>query len=385
MSLKDFLSNLFKKDKTEITEFLPDGLVLIDEDGDIVLFNDVADRILSDIKEDFQNYNINDLFENAVMLVKKAADTNKQVVLKTNKDTNKDMFFEFTARKHDKGYLVLMRENTQNYKTLTNIFVEYESSKKINKNKNAFLVNLSSDLKNPLQSSIGFSKALLDGLCGQLDEKTEKYIKIIHKNSSDLLYLIDKMIELSRTESGLIAHNPQYFDCIDVLRGCLKHYEQDMADKNIKYNLEVQDDIKRTIYSEDELLKAIINNILECAIKSTQDGTISVSVRYPDKEILDDKSLVPQEETLEKGFLLFEISDTGAGLTQEELDNIFEPYLEVERPNRKEIVNSISFLSLKNIIKILKGNMWLESEPEKGTIYSFIIPTEKASQSISNE
>lgn len=385
MSLKDFLSNLFKKDKTEITEFLPDGLVLIDEDGDFVLSNDVADRILSDIKEDFQNYNINDLFENAVMLVKKAADTNKQVVLKTNKDTNKDMFFEFTARKHDKGYLVLMRENTQNYKTLTNIFVEYESSKKINKNKNAFLVNLSSDLKNPLQSSIGFSKALLDGLCGQLDEKTEKYIKIIHKNSSDLLYLIDKMIELSRTESGLIAHNPQYFDCIDVLRGCLKHYEQDMADKNIKYNLEVQDDIKRTIYSEDELLKTIINNILECAIKSTQDGTISVSVRYPDKEILDDKSLVPQEETLEKGFLLFEISDTGAGLTQEELDNIFEPYLEVERPNRKEIVNSISFLSLKNIIKILKGNMWLESEPEKGTIYSFIIPTEKASQSISNE
>lgn len=385
MSLKDFLSNLFKKDKTEITEFLPDGLVLIDEDGDFVLSNDVADRILSDIKEDFQNYNINDLFENAVMLVKKAADTNKQVVLKTNKDTNKDMFFEFTARKHDKGYLVLMRENTQNYKTLTNIFVEYESSKKINKNKNAFLVNLSSDLKNPLQSSIGFSKALLDGLCGQLDEKTEKYIKIIHKNSSDLLYLIDKMIELSRTESGLIAHNPQYFDCIDVLRGCLKHYEQDMADKNIKYNLEVQDDIKRTIYSEDELLKAIINNILECAIKSTQDGTISVSVRYPDKEILDDKSLVPQEETLEKGFLLFEISDTGTGLTQEELDNIFEPYLEVERPNRKEIVNSISFLSLKNIIKILKGNMWLESEPEKGTIYSFIIPTEKASQSISNE
>lgn len=385
MSLKDFISNLFKKDKTEITEFLPDGLVLIDEDGDFVISNDVADRILSDIKEDFQNYNINDLFENAVMLVKKAADTNKQVVLKTNKDTNKDMFFEFTARKHDKGYLVLMRENTQNYKTLTNIFVEYESSKKINKNKNAFLVNLSSDLKNPLQSSIGFSKALLDGLCGQLDEKTEKYIKIIHKNSSDLLYLIDKMIELSRTESGLIAHNPQYFDCIDVLRGCLKYYEQDMADKNIKCNLEVQDDIKRTIYSEDEMLKTIINNILECAIKSTQDGTISVSVRYPDKEILDDKSLVPQEETLEKGFLLFEISDTGAGLTQEELDNIFEPYLEVERPNRKEIVTSISFLSLKNIIKILKGNMWLESEPDKGTIYSFIIPTEKASQSISNE
>ena len=160
MSLKDFLSNLFKSEKTDLTDFLPDGLVLIDEDGDFIMTNDIADKMLSDIKEEFQNYNINDIFENAIMLIKKVAETGKQVVLKTNKDTNKDLFFEFTARKHDKGYLVLMRENTQNYKTLTNIFVEYESSKKINRNKNAFLVNLSSDLKNPLQSSIGFSKAL---------------------------------------------------------------------------------------------------------------------------------------------------------------------------------------------------------------------------------
>jgi len=382
MCFKNFLSKIFKKNKPDLTECLPDGLILIDEDGDFLMSNNIADEMLLDIKEDFQNYNINDIFENAVMLIKKAADTKKQVVLKTNKDTNKDLFFEFTAKKHDKGYLVLMRENTQNYKTLTNIFVEYESSKKINKNKNAFLVNLSSDLKNPLQSSIGFSKALLDGLCGKLDDKTEKYVKIIHKNSNELLYLIDKIIELSRTESGLLSHNLQYFDCIDVLRDCLKHYENDMDEKNIKYNLEIQNDIKRTIYSEDELLKTIINNILECAIKSTKDGTIDISVRYPDKEVLDDKSLIPQEDTLEKGFLLFEFKDTGIGLTQEELDNIFEPYIEVERPNRKDISNSISFLSVKNIIKILKGNMWMDSEPEKGTVYSFIIPTEKVSQAI---
>lgn len=382
MGFKNFLLKIFKKDKPDLTECLPDGLILIDEDGDFLMSNSAADEMLLDIKEDFQNYNINDIFENAVMLIKKSADTKKQVVLKTNKDTDKDLFFEFTAKKHDRGYIVLMRENTQNYKTLTNIFVEYESSKKINKNKNAFLVNLSNDLKNPLQSSIGFSKALLDGLCGKLDEKTEKYVKIIHKNSNELLYLIDKLVELSRTESGLLPHNPQYFDCIDVLRDCLKHYENDMDEKNIKYNLEIQNDIKRTIYSEDELLKSIINNILECAIKSTKDGTIDINVRYPDKEILDDKSLVPQEDTLEKGFLLFEFKDSGIGLTQEELDNIFEPYIEVERPNRKDISNAISFLSVKNIIKILKGNMWLDSEPEKGTVYSFIIPTEKVSQAI---
>ena len=101
MSLKDFLSNLFKREKTDLTDFLPDGLVLIDEDGDFIMTNDIAYKVLSDIKEEFQNYNINDIFENAIMLIKKVAETGKQVVLKTNTDTNKDLFFEFTARKHD--------------------------------------------------------------------------------------------------------------------------------------------------------------------------------------------------------------------------------------------------------------------------------------------
>ena len=66
-------------------------------------------------------------------------------------------------------------------------------------------------------------------------------------------------------------------------------------------------------------------------------------------------------------------------ITQDELNNIFEPYIEAERPNRRDISNSISFLSVKNIIKVLKGNMWIESEPEKGAVYSFLIPIEKVS------
>ena len=377
MSLSDFLNKLFNRNNIDVMENLPDGLVLIDSDGDFLMSNYVADKMLSDIKEDFKNYNINDIFENAVMLIKKAADTNKQVVLKTNKETEKDLFFEFTAKPHKRGYLVLMRENTQNYKTLTNIFVEYESSKQINKNRNSFLVNLSNDLTRPLESSIGFSKALLDGLCGQLDDKVEKYVKIIHKNSTELLYLIDKVVELSRTEAGLVAHNLQYFDCIDALRSCLKHYEIKMEEKNVTYNLNIHEDVKRTIYSEDEILKSIINNILGCAVKLTKDGSINIDVRYPEEEILEDKNILPQEGNSDKKFLLFEFKDTGAGLTQDELDNIFEPYIEVERPNRKDISNSISFLTVKNLIKILNGNMWIESEPEKGTVYSFIIPTEK--------
>lgn len=378
MSLIDILFPFIKKERTAIEELLPDGLVTISLNGEFKYYNPKAETMLTALKDEFQNYNINDIFENALMLIKNAADTKKQVVLKTKSDTKEDLFFEFTANYHEDGYIVLMRENSQMYKTLTNIKVEYEASKKVNRNKNLFLVNLVNDLTTPLNSSIGFSQALLDGLCGKISDKMTKYVKIIHKNSCEELQLIEKIVELSRTETGVMQHNLQNFDYVNVIQSCLKKYEQKFKEKNITVNYEIDKEIKRTVYSEDEMLKQIINNILECAIRLTENGTLDVKVSYPDKDKLVDYSIIPPEEECgENSFLMFEFVDSGEGLTQDELDNIFEPYTEVEKPNRKNVINSISFLSVKNIIKLLKGNMWLESEATKGTAYKFIIPIEK--------
>lgn len=378
MKLLSILFPFFKKRKVNIEDILPDGLIVITADGEFKSYNNQAEIMLSNLKDDFQNYNINDIFENALMLIKNAVDTKKQVVLKTKNDTKEDLFFEFTANYYENGFVVLMRENTQMYKTLTNIKVEYEASKKVNRNKNLFLVNLASDLKNPLQSVIGFSQALLDGLCGQISDKMEKYVRVINKNSYEELQMIEKIVELSRIETGILDHNLQHFDYVNVLQDCLKKYEYKFREKNITVNYEIDKEIRRTVYSEDVLLKQVINNILECAIRLTENGSLDVRVSYPEKNKLVDYSIIPPEQDCEENsFLMFEFTDSGEGLTQEELDNIFEPYLEVEKPNRKNVINSISFLSVKNIIKLLKGNMWLESEPTKGTVYSFIIPIEK--------
>lgn len=381
----NFLKNLFNfnaknEDDEDLLNKLPDSVFLLNSRGSFLWYNEVAHNVLSNLKETFAEGYIDDLLDNATDLIVKIADTGKTIVTRTKSALEKDMFFEITARKINEDFLVIMRDNTQNYKTLTSILVEHESSKKVNKDKNNFLVKLSGEIKTPLQSVIGFSQAILDGLGGEVSEKQEKYLNIINKNSQDIMYLFDKIIELSKSESNLLEHKLSYFDAVNVLNLIIKRNEDEINAKNLTISTEVAQDIKRTIYSDEQLLKIVLQNVIENAIQSTDTGNISIEIKHPELELVSDKGLVPFKNANEKSFMMFTIKDMGLGISENELDTLFEPYLQLENPNKKVILRSMSFATIKNVIKMLKGNMWVDTEAMQGTAYNIIIPTEKVMQ-----
>ena len=78
--------------------------------------------------------------------------------------------------------------------------------------------------------------------------------------------------------------------------------------------------------------------------------------------------------------MLFTIHDMSLGISENDLDNLFEPYLQLDNPNKKAVIRSISFATIKNVIKMLKGNMWVDAEAMEGTTYNIVIPTEKVMQ-----
>lgn len=377
----DFIKNLFVKDDEEdLLTKLPDSVVLLNNQGSFLWHNDLAQKSLSAIKENFAEGYIDDIFENAMDLIVKIADKEKTSIIRTKSALEKDFFYEISASKTEEGYLVIMRNNTQSYKTLTSILVEHESSKKINRDKNNFLVKLSNEIKTPLQSVIGFSQAVLDGLGGEINEKQEKYLKIINKNSEEVLSLFNRIIDLSKSESNLFEHKFSYFDAVNILDEAIKYNSKEAEEKDLKINVEISSDIKRTVYSDEQLLKIILQNIIEIAVKSTDVGEISVDVKHPELELVNDKGFVPFEDANEKSFLMITVKDMGLGISEADLDNLFEPYAQLDNQNKKNIIRSISFAVIKNLIKMLKGNMWVDTEAMQGTTYNVIIPTEKAMQ-----
>lgn len=380
----EFFKNLFNnKDEEEedLLTKLPDNVALLNNQGSFLWCNDVAQKTLSKLKENFSEGYIDNVFDNAMDLIVKLAESGLAKVIKAKTPDEKDMFFEFTARKTEEGYLVCFRDNTQSYKTLTSIFVEHESLRKTNKDKNNFLVKLSGDFRNPLQSIVGFSQALLGGIGGELNEKQAKYVNIINKNSTDVLYLIDKILELSKAESNLFEKKLGYFDAINILNNVIKNNEKDAQAKNIEINVEVAKDVKRTIYSDEAMLKIVLENIIESAIKFTDIGSINIEVSHPDLELVSEKGFLPVENAKEKSYIMFKIDDQSLGISDIELENLFEPYAQLDNPNKNNVFRSIAFATIKNIIRIMKGNVWVEPEAMHGTTYCVIIPAEKVMQS----
>ncbi len=372
-----FKSFLHKAKDIDILSSIPDGVMLVNSSGKIEWINDLVPVFFKINKGEVLKLNINEIIESGLNLVKQAAESFKSVIGRFKSATGKDSYFEITAKFVDDCFVVSLRDVTQSYKTVTSILVEHESSKKVNKDKNTFLVKLSNELKSPIQSIIGFSQAMMDGLGGKMSEKQEKYVKIINKNSNEILYLLSKIIELSKTESGLFEYDFQIFDIVNSVQTLLKEYEQQINAKNLSVSFDANEIIKKTIFSDESAFKVILQNILETSISSTDIGSINIKICHPDSEIVSQQSLDMAEEFNEKSYLMITISDTGAGIAESDSNAIFEPYAQLDKTNKKNIVRSIALATSKNLVRHLKGAIWADSEPMQGTTYNIIMPTEK--------
>lgn len=377
MVLKGFLS---KTKDIDILAGLPDGVLLLDSIGKIQWANDVAGSLFETTKNELLKSELNEIIEGGLDLAKQAALSGKSVVGRARIHTEKELFVEINGKAGEDYIIVTLRDVTQNYKTVTNIILEHENSRKINKDKNAFLVKLSNELKSPVHSIIGFSQAMVDGLGGEMSEKQEKYIKIINKNSNELLYTMDKILELAKTESNLFEYDFQIFDGLNTIQTVIKNNEQSIKEKNLNLVFDSEEVVKRTIFSDENSFKIILQNLLETAVKSTDVGSINIKAHHPDLEFVAQQEIKVGETSTDKSYLMITISDTGAGVGEGDLDVIFEPYAQLDRPNKKNIVRSIALASVKNLVKYLKGNVWIESEPMQGTTYNVILPIEKFAQ-----
>ncbi len=375
-----FRNFLLKVKDADILSNLADGVILIDASGKVELVNDTACIILNIAKGEFLKSNINDVIESGLDLTKQIVENAKSAVGKAKTTSDRELFLEITGRILDDYYLLSIRDVTQSYKTVSGILMEHEVSKKINKDKNAFLVKLSNELKSPVHSILGFSQAMVEGLGGDMSEKQAKYIKIINKNSNDMLYLMDKIVELSKTESNLFEYDFQIFDVINTIQGVMKNNEAAVKEKNLNMTFDTEDIVKRTIFSDEGALKIILQNILETAIKSTDIGSIKIKAHHPDLEFVFQHEVYVPQDAVEKSYMMFSITDTGIGLNENELAVLFEPYAQLDKPNKKNIVKSIALASAKNLVKTIGGDIWVESESMQGTTYNFIIPAEKFHQ-----
>lgn len=380
----NIFSFLFKKKQSgNVLNSYPEAVIVVSMTGEILYANENLLNLLKISGEELDNIELLDIFDGGFNLVSGLSKSKDSVVVRSKLSLDEDLFLEVKASEYyddEEKIIVSIRDVTNSQKMLNKLLFEHEYLNKLTKNKNTFLTKISGELTSPIHSINGFSQAILEGLGGDVNEKQEKYLKIINKNSMQLLELVNGLIEYSKLESGLYDYEFKNFDFVNLMTSLFNEMKPVADEKKLILNFDLNSLAKRTLYSDENVLKQIVKTLVDNAITNTDVGSVQVVVSHPDKEYLEIAGFNVTENTPDKAYLMIKVNDTGSGIPEAELNNIFDPYANIEKYIAKKAApKSLSLGIVYNLVRLLKGKIWVESESMKGSSFCFIIPIEKFS------
>ncbi len=231
--------------------------------------------------------------------------------------------------------------------------------------KNILLSNISHDIRTPMNAIIGFSELLSMG--NLAIEKRNKYVQTIKNQGIQILKVIDDLVELTRFESGniTIRKSPCNLDLLlNELATIFNTYKKTQHKEFLDIRLGHSSGQGTVIYTDTGRLQELISNLVQNAIKFTEKGWIEIGYKVtPDRKIE------------------FLVRDTGIGLSKELQRNIFQPLAEEDAAGTKP---GLGLVICRNIVKLLGGRIWVESEPGQGSSFYFTIPFEEVPETYHN-
>lgn len=357
----------------EIIQQLPDAVLVVNEEGRIIWANREAEFMFGIDMSEEVDYYLDDFVSNGTKLADQSVSRRTPVIAGAITKDEKEFFIELNASQLEDQFLITIRDVT----AMTKVLANAEKTGQLNKDKNIMLTKLSHDFKSPLQSIIGFSTALIDGLGGDITEKQAKYVKIINKNASELLYFMEKFFEFSKAESSLVRFELKTFDIVNTVQEIIKSNESSISNKKLEITLDYEELANRPITTDESVIKTVLQNILEISNKLTEIGSINIKLSNPDLETIIKRGVKVINNAESTSYILISIKDTGMGLKETELEGLFEPYTQLEKANKKNFVRTVSLGTAKTLINKLNGTIWVESEVMKGTTFNIVLPIEK--------
>jgi len=223
--------------------------------------------------------------------------------------------------------------------------------------KSAFLAHMSHELRTPLNAIIGFSDLLIGGIGGKINNKQRQCLEDILNSGKHLLSLINDILDLSKVEAGKIDIRPESLRLADVVDDAVATVKTMLDDSRHEMAINIAEDLP-PVYGDRNRLKQILLNLLSNAIKFTPDGG---------KLYL---------ETNKKGnFCQVSMVDNGIGIRKEDQTCIFEPFTQLDaQPGERKQGTGLGLALTRQLLELLGGKIWVESEYGKGSRFSFTIP-----------
>lgn len=223
--------------------------------------------------------------------------------------------------------------------------------------KSNFLANMSHELRTPLNAIIGFSKLMSNDAL--LNAEQQENMSIIKRNGDHLLELIDDILQLSKIEAGAVELDEKNFDLYRLLGNIKEIFQIKLERKVIQFNIIVASNVPQYIYSDAKKIYSCLSNLVGNAIKFVFQGSITLRV-----------SFVDEAGTYR---LLFEVEDTGCGISPSELDNLFNAFTQADAGRKSLQGTGLGLAITRNFVQMMGGEIKVISTVGKGSIFTFYI------------
>ncbi|MDQ3477930.1 MAG: response regulator, partial [Pseudomonadota bacterium] len=244
------------------------------------------------------------------------------------------------------------------------------------KYKSEFLANMSHELRTPLNSLLILSKLLSDNPQGNLNDKQVEFAKTIHGAGSDLLSLINDILDLSKIESGTVTIEVGEMPMVTLKQHMERTFRQLAADKGLDFNVEFDPELPAAIRTDEKRLQQIVLNLLSNAFKFTAQGGVTLGVHSARSGWSPSHPVLRNAETA----IAITVTDSGIGIPEDKQKLIFEAFQQADGTTSRKYGGTGLGLSIsREIARLLGGELQVRSKPAEGSTFTLFVPLEAAS------
>ncbi|HUE29057.1 MAG TPA: HAMP domain-containing protein [Solirubrobacteraceae bacterium] len=240
------------------------------------------------------------------------------------------------------------------------------------KYKSEFLANMSHELRTPLNSMLILSRMLAGNEDGSLSEQHVEFARTINAAGSDLLSLINDILDLSKVEAGRMELELNSVALTEIAEDADRAFRQVAEEKGLAFRVEVESGLPASVVSDRQRIGQVLKNLLSNAFKFTHQGDVALTIgRAPADTLFERESLRDSGELV----LCFTVADSGVGIAEDKLDAIFEAFQQADGTTSRKYGGTGLGLSIsREIARLLGGEIHVESIVDRGSRFSLFVP-----------
>ena len=231
--------------------------------------------------------------------------------------------------------------------------------------KSMFLASMSHEFRTPLNAVLGFTQLLLNTT--SITPQQHEYLSIINRSGEHLLTLINQVLDLSKMESGKMDLHEQEFNVALLLNSLVEVFRMRAKEKNLQLRFQCDSDVPLYIRTDEVKLRQVLISMLSNAVKFTRAGIVTLRVR---RVKTPDGSPPHPQNTLS---ILFDIEDTGIGISPDAVDQIFEAFAQTSSGSLPQEGTGLGLAISRKFVRLMGGDIYVNSTPGRGTIFTFDI------------